>query len=260
MRKFPLVAIVFLTGCLLSPKNEHKGEVQQTGPVVTVNAPSRDPELGKSVRESAEGVKTEVNTRMKTVQDALSGLITGKIDELDARLALSAQLSAVVQAIGKIETTINGNVSNSADFRAQLSAVVQAIGKLETVINGNVTNSADFRAQLKGLSDNLVSLRADLRLSVDGVQTGIANRIDKVQQDIKSTAGRDVNYLPKEAVEAMEFQYKITIAVVLALKVILLTFAGYVYKSTRAREENYAKLLMRALGELDPDKARALNP
>jgi len=239
--------LILISGCLLDPKTTHQGVVQQKAPEITVNVPPLDPSLKDSAGKAAEGVKAEINTRMKTVQDALSGLITGKIDEIkdlvhldakvDARARLDASLSAVLQAIGKLETTINGDVTNSASAQA------------------------DVRASLKALSDNVVSLRADLKVSIDGVQTGIANRIEKKMELLQQTAnsGHDTNFFPPQAVEVMKSQYHVMIVVILTMKAILLAIAGYVYKSTKAREENYARLLMKAMGELAPERAQEIS-
>lgn len=244
-----LLPLILTSGCLLDPKATHQGEVQQKAPEITVNIPPLDPALKDSAGKAAEGVKAEINTRMKTVQDSISGLITGKIDEVKDLVKLEAKVDA------------------RAQLDARLSAVLQAIGKLETTINGDLTNTAtaqaDVRASLKGLSENLIALRADLKVSVDGVQTGIANRIEKkmeiLQQDIKANSGRDTNFFPPQAVEVMKSQYHVMIIVILTMKAILLAIAGYVYKSTKSREENYARLLMKAMGEISPDRAKELS-
>lgn len=241
-----LLPLILVSGCLLSPKSTNQGEVQQKAPEVNIHVPPLDPELKESAGKAAEGLKAEINTRMKTVQDSISGLVTAKVDEVKDLVRLDTKIEA------------------KAQLDARLSAVLQAIGKLETTINGDVTTSAtaqaDIRTSLRALSDNLINLQADLKVSLEGVQTGIANRIDKKMEIIQQTAksGHDTNFFPPQAVEVMKSQYHVMIIVILSLKAILLAIAGYVYKSTKAREENYAKLLMKAMGEMEPARAKEL--
>lgn len=238
MRVFVLLPLLLLAGCL-SPSARTAGVVAQQ-PEIKINVPPQDTGVRDAVGEESEKTRLEVRTQLKSSQDALSGLVTGKIDEIKDLVKLDVRLENRLTAQAKIDT--------------KLEAVVQAVGKLETTINGNITNTAVMKAQLEAqlsaLSNNMVTLKTDLRAevkgSLEGAQVGLGNKFEKTISDLKANAGRDVNMLPKEAVHLM-------LGIMGAIQVMVLVIAGYLYKAGRAREEHYAELLMAALRDNKKD-------
>ena len=269
MRILLFLLPLFLLGCmrLASPEGRHEGQQTQS-----LNIPLSDIINDKAIDEAADRaseksaeksslktaatVSANIETKMKSVQDNVTGLVTAKIDEIGKLVDISA----------KIENKMN------ADIRSEMSNVMKAVIDINTKFESNISVKTD----LKALSDNVLHMQA----MIDGIgQVGINNKSDvnkvmeTMQQEFK--AGRDVysNSFPKEAVDIMiaqmkyqsetnsieqRYQYLTIVAVLVALKAIILGISVYIYKNARLREENNNKLLMQAVGELDPIKASAI--
>jgi hypothetical protein len=270
MRLFIVLIPVTLCSCIASPKGRHEGEVTQTAPSVVLDL--KDVVSDKAVQETATRtagaaadvaaakaaltVHTDIENRMKTVQDNMTSLIGGKIDEIGKLIDIKNTLSA------KMDNQIY------ADLKVHLQNSIEAMATINAAVESSIRVSAEFRAQVQAQFKALSDFNASLAGQVDGLtgQAGVNNRIQKtletIQQDIKASAGRDVNMLPPQAVEVMMDQnktfYMTIIGIMGAIKVLALAAFGYIYRNARLREENRTKLLMVALGKMQPEDAEEI--
>ena len=81
--------------------------------------------------------------------------------------------------------------------------------------------------------------------------------METLQQDIKSTAERDVNTsnFPKETVEVFISNNRMWMSIMGGVFSLITTMAGFAYRNARLREQATAKLLMQALAHVPPDQA-----
>lgn len=199
--------LLCLTGCVADQNNRQANENNQTGPVVNVPAPRLVPEaeLEKSRADNREAThaavdkaKTELRQEMQTssnnTQNQLSGLV-------------NASVSKVAEKLTGVEADLHVNAENTMKLADKLNTTVTANAVLETKVGFQNEMIANLKIQLQQQIDikNEMKLELDrLNAQVQGVlgaQAGINNKIETISTNATNTAGRDVNYLPKEAVE-----------------------------------------------------------
>lgn len=267
-----VVIMLICSGCdLASPRSDHEGTVNQSGPVIQLPLAEAltDKQLEaykKGSDEAAEKAAAKmipnVQTQMKTVQDSLSGFISTKVESLESLLDVSAKLENKLYA--DIRTELSNVMEATVEVRNNMTAHFQSDVKMQ----------ASLSAEMKALSGNVAKLDSSVQGMVDGVtgQVGVGNKMDlnkvmeTLQQEFK--AGRDVftNSFPREAVDVMvaqlkyqhqneqvnqRYQYFSIIGILVAVMAIV----GFAYRNARLRENNTNKLLLEAIGQLDPDAA-----
>jgi hypothetical protein len=243
-RSFTLLAVLFLlTGCIADQKNRQDNTGPAPAPPVVnvTNPPAQTVDLAP--------LKTEIQTSSNQTQAQLSGLITTSISKMAEKL------------VG-LESSISANMTNTAvaNLQAKLEATNTMVAKLEADLKVNAEVNANFQNTMKMINDLKFQV-GELNTSLKGIaaaQVGVGNKMESLQQDVKNTAGRDVNYLPKEAVDIMRSQDRVTMYIVGGILTLLTTIAGYGYKLARQREQNLNQLLMKALARLHPDQSRDL--
>lgn len=268
-----LMPILFIfPGCmkLASPEGRHEGRVDQKGPVIniplaelindkvikTTAEKTADRAAENAAAKTANAVTAQIDTKMKTVQDNITGLVTAKVEEIGKLLDIKADLSAKIE--NKMYASLESSIKNN------MSAVANLQNNMNASLENTMTFRADMKTQLKAFSD----INAKMVGQVDGItgQAGFNNKISKtletVQQDIRAQAGRDVNMLPPQAVEVMMNQnktfYWTIIGILAVIMAITLSAMLYIYRNSRLREENRTKLLMIALGKMDPNDAEEI--
>lgn len=235
-----LVCMLLLPGCIAD------NESRQTSTPVTENhihvpppqITTTETDTNRLVEDTAARVSQNVKTDLAANQAQLSGHVTGQIHKLEATLSDLIRLDA------KIDNKM------VAELKAELTSTIQLMTALKIHMETQIAFTNEMRMQLGKLSGQLDATVAG--------QAGVNNTIEKtmstLQQDIK--AGRDstVNMLPPQAVEVMENSYKMLLGIVASIETIIIAVAGWAYRNARIREENNAKLLMKALSDLEPER------
>lgn len=173
-------------------------------------------------------LKNSINISSEKTANQMSGLLNANVSKL------TDQIKGVEANIGKlaeINNQMTANLTNridteikaSAEFKAQLQASIQSNIELKAQLQAQLTAivniSNDMKADLKAIA----TVTARLENQMAGI-AGIGNSISQLQQEVNNKAGRDVNYLPKEAMY-------IVIGVVLLLVILLGVTFYLIFKS-----------------------------
>jgi hypothetical protein len=94
---------------------------------------------------------------------------------------------------------------------------------------------------------------------VDATVAGQAGVNNTIEKRFETITAHNVSMFPKEAVDSIKGAYQLVIAALLLIKVIALSALGYAYRHARLREQNASKLLMKAVGEMTPEKAAEIH-
>jgi len=253
MRLVPLLFLLLLVGCVAD--NESR---QSSDPVTEthINVPPpkvevKQADTDKIVEDTAARVSQNVKTDLAANQAQLSGHIVAQLHKLEANMKGLLNLEA------KLENKMY------ADLRADLTSTVSAVAELRANFSANVTvtNKMDAKIdnQMKALSDIKTELgnvagQADATVAA---QMGLSNKLTKMQTTLQTDikAGRDVNMWPVSAVITV-------LGIVLLLGGLIFGITAVIakraYDNARARQDNYMKLLMAALGDLEPHKAEKI--
>ena len=245
--------LLFLTGCVLDQKHadSQANPVVQQAPSVTVSVPPNQTVDAAGIRQGVkDDIRTELQSSNNTTQNQLSGL-------------MNASVSKLAERITGLESSINASLqmTASADLKMQLQASMSAVVDLKAEIKNtaNLTAKMDTVATaVANISTKIGEIRTSLDATVAG-QAGLSNSISKVAEDFKGTAGRDVNFLPREAVDAMISNNRMTAYVLDGVFGLLALLALYGYRMARQREQNTNSLLRQALLHVPPDKAALIH-
>lgn len=219
------------TGCSLTGDVSGRQGIENK-PNITVNVPQQiDPEKLKGDIESS--LEDKIKIESKSVQNQMSGML----NVAEARLA--DKVTGVEASIRTdLKSEINSRIDVATNIRAQLADQIATNVKLQTELNNQIQISNDMKVQLSAQT----TLMTDLRLKVEGLsinvnaQVGINNKLENRVETL--SAGHDINYLPKEAVEIMVDRERSTskiIAGILGMIMLAITVFG---KFSRQREQN----------------------
>ena len=242
-----VLMLIPLCGCLdVKPRtgNEGNDTVVQPAPDVHVNVPppqTVDQEEVKSeIRKAASDVKTEVRSSANNTQSNMSGLVNASVSKL------GEEITGVKAEIGDVQTDVTGIKSEVGDIKTEVTGVKAEVGDVKTEVTG------------------VKEMVNDIRLEVGKInalgQAGINNKLEQIEEHVKNNAGRDVNYLPREAVKLM-------IGIITALCGLATTIVMVLGRNARIREREEADrerenvkywqgVAMKAIGALDPDKSK----
>ena len=242
-----VLMLIPLCGCLdVKPRtgNEGNDTVVQPAPDVHVNVPppqTVDQEEVKSeIRKAASDVKTEVRSSANNTQSNMSGLVNASVSKL------GEEITGVKAEIGDVQTDVTGVKSEVGDIKTEVTGVKAEVGDVKTEVTG------------------VKEMVNDIRLEVGKInalgQAGINNKLEQIEEHVKNNAGRDVNYLPREAVKLM-------IGIITALCGLATTIVMVLGRNARIREREEADrerenvkywqgVAMKAIGALDPDKSK----
>lgn len=253
-----LAAIFSLTGCLSGGRAGHEGgTVRQDAPKVDIHVPP--PQVVDQEKVVAElgrvrsDIQTEIQHSSNNTQNALSGLVNASVSKVAERVT---GVEATVKDLLTINNTATANINTQFDSMLKATATMEA--RMDNVVTFNNNMQADLKATVNALSE----IKVELGKINGAAQVGFNNKIEQLQQDLKNTAGRDVNYLPKEAV----YMFVTIISILAGLATTIAVVMG---NNARQRErletekerENvkyWQQVAMRAIGSLDPDKAAAV--
>lgn len=131
------------------------------------------------------------------------------------------------------------------------------VGTQKPTISDNASATSITSGVAAALANRDAHLENLIKDSTAAVQAGLKNEIHNLRTDIK--AGRDVNYLPKEAVEIVISTNQFWSKALAGLCALASTIALYAYRNARLREENTNKLLMQVLARSLPEQMRDIN-
>jgi len=270
-----VLMLIPLCGCLdVKPRtgNEGNDTVVQPAPDVHVNVPppqTVDQEEVKSeIRKAASDVKTEVRSSANNTQSNMSGLVNASVSKL------GEEITGVKAEIGDVQTDVTGIKSEVGDIKTEVTGVKAEIGDVQTDVTGVKSEVGDIKTEVTGVKAEVGDVKTevtgvkemvnDIRLEVGKInalgQAGINNKLEQIEEHVKNNAGRDVNYLPREAVKLM-------IGIITALCGLATTIVMVLGRNARIREREEADrerenvkywqgVAMKAIGALDPDKSK----
>lgn len=253
MRLIPLLLPLILLGCIADNKT------RQTSQPVTENhihvppptIETKEVNTDKLVEDTAARVSQNVKTDMATNNAQLSGHVVAQLSKLEMNL----------KGLINLETKLDNTMY--ASLRADLTSTIQTVATLKANFdtNLNVTNEmkATLTNQMKAFSDIQTTLgnmagQADATASA---QVGLTNTLTKMQMTLQNDikAGRDVNMWPMSAVLTVLGIMLVMGGLVFGVTSII---AKRAYDNARAQQDNYARLLMTALSEMEPQKAAGM--
>jgi len=204
MKKFLcllVLSLCFVTGCI-----DQKGTINQNTkddikelihaamsdlPSPTVNVPPNQQvdtsELKREILASSNNTASQMtgalNLSVSKLADQMKGVEAniGKLLEINNTLTatLNSKVEANATAIADFKFTLQNTIALTSEIKASLQAIT------------NIQNS--MSADLKVMN----TMSADLKANASAV-IGIGNKLENLNQNL--AAGRDINYLPKEAV------------------------------------------------------------
>ena len=253
MRLIPLLLPLVLLGCIADNKTK------QTSQPITENhvhvppptIETREVDTDKLVEDTAVRVSQNVKTDMATNNAQLSGHIVAQLSKLEMNLkglinletkldntmyaSLKADLTSTIQTVATLKASFDVNLSMTNEMKATLTNQMKVFSDIETKL-GNVAGQLDATA---------------------AAQVGLSNMINKLQVTLQNDirAGRDVNMWPMSAVLTVLGIMLVMGSLVFGVTAII---AKRAYDNARACQDDYARLLMTALSEMEPQKAAGM--
>ncbi len=211
MRYLVLPLLLLLTGCIADQNNRQQNQTEQSGPTLNIPAPRLVPEeeLKKEREAGREAIRTEtarvkdelkqeIQASSNNTQNQLSGLVNASVSKLAEKITgVEAKAEVNVQATAKMAEKMDTVVTNNAVLETKLQFQNQMIASLQISLQQQIEVNNDLRLQLEKMN-----------LQMQGVVAGIAgvnNKVETISTNATNTAGRDVNYLPKEAVDLFTY-------------------------------------------------------
>jgi hypothetical protein len=246
--------ILLMCGCIADNKTrqgpvkiEHKPQIRVPPPVIETT----EVDTGKLV----EDVAARVNADMSSNSNQLSGHLVAQLQKLEMNL----------KGLVNLEAKIDNKMQ--AELRADLTNTMTAMASLENTINAKFEANVNVTNKMEAKLDNTMKALSDIQTKVGHMsgqadatasgQVGLSNKLTKMQTTLQTEmrAGRDVNMWPMSAVLTV-----LGIMVVMGGLIYGVTiFIGkQAYAAARERQDNYARLLMVAMGEMEPDKSREM--
>lgn len=266
-RVFLVLILLLLPGCF-SPSGRQDAEAKIEAPRVVIPLPSagaskedvRD-QVSDVVGGAVKDIKNDIQASSNNTQNQLSGLVTASVSKVADKLTgVEADLKDLLNITATMNNTINAsataNINAQMEMKAKLEASLTAVADVKADLNVVNEMRADVRATLQASNE----MKADLGKISANAQLGIANSLKDIYTAIDNTAGRDVNYLPKEAVYLLMG----VMGFVTLILLVAIVIGGY---NSRLREKNrtsqekdsaerWQGIALRAIAALDPDKAK----
>lgn len=211
-RQFMVVSIVIclLTGCI-----DQKGTINQgtkddiievvrgaysAMPAPTINVPP-------SQKVDIEDLRNQINASSNNTANQMTGAVNASVSKL------ADQVKGVEANIGKlleINNTMTANLNSRVDVGLHASMIANTEFKatlentiaLNSEIKASMQAIANIQNQMSADLKVVNSMSADLKANATAV-VGLGNRVENLNQNMQ--AGRDVNYLPKEAVTLVAY-------------------------------------------------------
>lgn len=245
---FLTLLIILISGCA----GDQKNKINQT-----LNTPS--PVLTAPATADFAPIKEEVVSSANQLQSNLTGLVNTSIGKLAEKLVgLETQFESLVKIQAQMNNTATINNTATLKAMAEFKADIQTSIALETKINNVMEAIIDTKVtigQIKAQVETFAQVQAQAQA---GLINTITTKIDTVKNDLN--AGRDVNYLPKEAVNIIQDTNASWLKIFLTAISAVVSVAGLLVFNSRKREAATNALLMQALAHVPPEKAREFLP
>ena len=218
------VLLILLSGCILDNNSTTKQDV----PPPIINVP---PNQKVDTTDLRQGIKDDIVASSNATSSQMTGAVNASISKLAEKIVgLEAAITLA------ITNTLTVNSQASAELRAQLQATLQMLTEIKVsfqmITTFNTSMEAKFSADaslIRDLNAKVDTLNAQLTSQIAGMangQVGLLNKIDSRLEQVTSTAGRDITYFPKEAVEL--------IAIIMGVVVVGIVWIG---RNARLREK-----------------------
>jgi hypothetical protein len=265
-----LLAPFVLFGCIRGADNrkgDDNSEMKVTGPIIKkIDDVSKQIDIKDNIDKVGKEISDKIITSSNATKADLSGLLNTSISKVGEKVTgLETNLSELI----KFSATMNTNLSS--EIKAKIEATATLNSELKAEMKNMINLSNKMEARLEAITDIQIQLG---KINTEAqAQVGLSNRIDKkvdeLNQTFNSNAGRDVNMLPKQAVDIIIGGYEnsaIIISLILGLASFVICMA---YRYSRMRAENrfnaerddrkfYHNLLIRALSQMDGSSAEVI--
>lgn len=159
---------------------------------------------------------------------------------------------------GSVNVTIPATPADLSKTAQELKSEVQASNNntqahMDGLMNTNISKLAE---KMDGIDSTIKSLSG---------QIGIGNRLDQIETHLTQSAGRDINYMPKETVWLV-LGLTTGLFALLAVAIIVMGNNARLREQERTAEEEentkmWQSVALQAIAGLEPEKAKAFaNP
>jgi hypothetical protein len=237
MASASLCALLWLSGCIASQRaGNNAPEVKNNAPVINLPPPQSVDTKGVT-----EEIKREILASSNTTQNQLTGLLNASVSKLADKLnGVEANIKELVKIEANMNNTANAEIRAKVDTALTATAVMNA--EMKNIVEVSSKMEAAFTTQVKALSDIHVKLGSiDTNMAnAANAQVGANNRFDQKMQTLHETitasAGRDVNMLPRSAVDLLQYNLWAFVTIFSILAGVATIVVGRAYKNARERE------------------------
>lgn len=239
--------LAFLAGCI---GDQHSGDnapvIRQDPPVI--NVPPSQTVDSKGITED---IKREITASSNATANQLTGLVNASVSKLAEKVTgIEANLSDLVRVSAKLEA----KMEVTAEMKVRLDAAMTATADLKAEMQNIVTATASMDNRLKILTD-IKNEMANAASAQVGLNNKFEQKLEHLEETITATAGRDVNMLPKTAVDLIQYNLWAMVAIITTLCSVASTAIALAYRSARKREQATANLLLKAMSMI-PEQHR----
>ena len=274
MRSILLIVSIFsislLSGCF-SPNGRQDADAVVEAPRIVIPLPTpgatkedvRD-QVSDVMGGAVKDIKNDIQASSNNTQNQLSGLVTASVSKVADKLTgVEADLKDLINFTATMNNTVNSsmtaNVNAQAEMKAKLEASLTAVAEVKADLKVVNEMKVDVRATLQASNE----MKADLGKISANAQLGIANSLKDIYTAVNNTAGRDVNYLPREAVY-MSLGIMGFVAIILLVSIVVTGYNSRIREKNRTSQEKenverWQAIALKAIAALDPEKARGFS-
>lgn len=238
MRVLLVLPLLLLSSCFL----DQKGKINQENSPPVIHLP---PNQEVDTEKLRQGVKEDTRQEVIASSTSTAAQMTGAVNTSFSKLA--DKLTGIEASLKvAIENTLTVNTQASAELRAKLETMLTVLTEIKvsfkmiTTFNTNleakISADASLIRELHARVDNLNAQLSAQLTAVAGAQAGLLNKIENISTT--ATAGGDVNFLPKEAVEIMVNRERSFTYIIGAIMGAITLAIGWVGRMARLREKN----------------------
>jgi len=204
MKKFLCLlalSLCFTTGCVDQKgtiNQETKNDIKELIKEACSALPSPTINVPPNQKVDTEELKKEINASSNNTASQMTGALNLSVSKL------ADQMKGVEANIGKL---LEINNTLTATLNSKVEANATAIADFKLTLQNTIALTSEIKASLQAITNIQNSMSADLKvmntMSADlkanaSVVVGLGNKLENLNQNL--AAGRDINYLPKEAV------------------------------------------------------------
>jgi len=257
---FLVFLMLSLPGCYIGggQAGNEEGPVNNAPPTVEVNVP---PANENGLSKVKDDLRAEIQNSSNQTQANLSGLMNASISKLAEKVVgLEAQFDSLVKIVNTLNLSMSNTLSAKLEAEANIQATMKNTVEMSSKVGDLSARMGDLSAQVQATITAVTDMRIEVGRLNNTAQLGIGNRLDQLEQHITNTAGRDVNFLPAEAVYLF-------VSIITALCGLATTVTMVLGRNARARDrEEVAKerenvrywqeVALKAIASIDPAKAK----